>query len=190
MPEIDAEIIYPRLTPSKLESGYNKVKLNYFSTSINRLYKIDDGEWQEYQDKEIRLEIGNTIYAKSINKYDNESQILSYTSVLPSDALKEAAYDNNESTYLPTGTYKIIVDPSAIGKKINIRHNVATYYSSFSVGFYDKNNNNLKSVGLSGNGTSVQEIPSGTTTIIFNLSVSRPEGSTYYSRIHEVYLAT
>ena len=62
--KIQATSYYPTLTQYGVEVGYNIATINYFPTSVQRLYKIDEGEWQVYQDREIRLEIGQTIYAK------------------------------------------------------------------------------------------------------------------------------
>ena len=120
IPKISGTQYYPKLTGQGVEKGYVKTNISYYSTSTQKLYKIDDGQWQTYQNKEIKLEIGQTIYAKGIDKNGNETKTIStYTATLPSDALGLEAYDGDDSTsvYISYGKYKKIeVDQSIWGK--------------------------------------------------------------------------
>lgn len=119
-PNITTETNYPIVTENSVEPGHVNATIEYFSTSIQKLYKIDDGEWKEYKGT-IRLEIGQTIYAKGIDKYGKESDIESLTAALPSDALEPAAYDGNNSTvvnFKSGQARKIKIDSSMWNKSI------------------------------------------------------------------------
>ena len=104
-PRILVDNKYAMLTSYGVEKPYSEITINYYATSERRLYKIDNGDWQEYKGT-IRLETGQTVYAKGIDKNGKETnQIPSYTSALPKDALRVAAYDGNEETYDDLGAY-------------------------------------------------------------------------------------
>ena len=123
-PVLSVEKIYPLLTSYGMQRSYNTVNISYSETSVERLYKIGNSEWKSYPDKPIRLEIGETIYAKGIDKYGQETRIIaSYTASMPSDALPLAAYDGDANTYWQSaswGSSKIKVDASMRGKKISV----------------------------------------------------------------------
>ncbi len=125
-PIINVEAIYPELTKNRINDGYNYILINYFKTSMKKLYKIDDGEWQEYKDKKIKLNIGETIYAKGIDKNGKETPIPEYKSVLAIDALGKEAYDGNNSTYTgvgggsSSGYRKIHISPEMWGQNIEV----------------------------------------------------------------------
>ena len=76
-PVISNEKYYPKLTEYGVKQGYNEVTIDYYETSVQRLYKIDDGEWQKYKDQKIKLELGETIYAKGIDKDGVETRTIS-----------------------------------------------------------------------------------------------------------------
>ena len=92
------EIKNPTLTEYGIKSMYNLVSLDYFQTSIQRLYRINGGEWQEYTDK-VRLEIGDKLEAKGIDKYGIETSFLTQQFQY-GNALGLEAYDGNENTYV------------------------------------------------------------------------------------------
>ena len=121
-PIINATKIYPKLTEYGIEQAYNEVTIDYFPTSVKRLYRINAGEWKNYEDKSIRLEIGDKLEAKGINKYGKETNISSYTSILPKNALAPEAYDEDESTRVSKGTYYINVDSSLVNKYISFKY--------------------------------------------------------------------
>ena len=113
--------IYPLLTEYRVEQRDGTVQIWYDSTSVQRLYKIDDGNWQEYKNQQVNLALGMTIYAKGIDKYGNETTISSYTG--RDDSLAPEAYDGDLSTYAPGGDRKnvyIDIDKSAWGKIIKL----------------------------------------------------------------------
>ena len=113
---------YPELTSAGINVPYMKVTLsNIAQNSIEKvLYNKNNGSWKEYNGEEIKLEIGETIYAKNQFKNGGESEIVSHKAELDSRAITEQAYDGSLSTYDNSGKiaqgYKyMLVDPSAIG---------------------------------------------------------------------------
>ena len=113
---------YPELTSAGINTPYMKVTLsNIAQNSIEKvLYNKNNGSWKEYNGEEIKLEIGETIYAKNQFKNGGESEIVSHKAELDSRAITEQAYDGSLSTYDNSGKisqgYKyMMVDQSAIG---------------------------------------------------------------------------
>ena len=105
-----------------IKTPYQMITINYFPTSVKRLYQIGSttGEWLEYKDIPIKVNQGQTIYAKGIDKYGNETKITSAT-VNVEDALESKAYDRDESTYERSyGSIKIRVDSGLWGKKLYV----------------------------------------------------------------------
>ena len=132
-PTINVSKCYPKLTEYRVECGYDLVKITYATTSVQRLYKINDGEWKTYTGGNIRLETGETIYAKGIDKNGEETRVItSYTSTLPSDALGAAAYDGNNSTYVNTrsaGSMYMEIDESMKGRRVYVNISCSYIYS-------------------------------------------------------------
>ena len=126
VPVINATDVYPILTEYGVEYESSNITIDYSYTSVKKLYKIDDGEWQEYKDKKIKLNIGETIYAKGIDKNGKETPIPEYKSVLAIDALGKEAYDGNNSTYTgvgggsSSGYRKIHISPEMWGQNIEV----------------------------------------------------------------------
>ena len=120
---IENKKYYPILTEYGIEPGYNEIEIKYFQTSVQKLYKINDGEWKNYTGK-VRIEIGETIYAKGIDKNNKETRVITeYIAELPTDALGEKAYDNDSSTYdyfTGDNLKRIYISPEAQGKTIVI----------------------------------------------------------------------
>ncbi|MGM9834754.1 MAG: hypothetical protein ACI31M_03145 [Bacilli bacterium] len=147
-PRFLSKSFYPTITEYGIAPGYNEITIDYFQTSVKRLYKIDNGEWKEYKNKEVRVEIGKTLYAKGIDKYGKETEISKYTAILPSDAIGVKAYDDNTSTYedLTWKTSNNYVNPKKMyvskemqGKYLNI--NFYSQYPSMYFNFYDEKGN-------------------------------------------------
>ncbi len=124
---------------------YQMVSIDYFPTSVQRLYSLDGGvSWLNYLDKEIWLNQGDIIHAKGIDQYGNETRIISsYTSSIP-DAISTPAYDGNDATYYETwNTTKkyMSIDSSMQGKEARIYIYTAGTNNSLSgydyVKFYD-----------------------------------------------------
>ena len=124
IPVITSKYIYPTLSTNGMSNTYNDVGIAYFSTSVQKLYRINGGEWQNYTGN-INLSIGDKIEAKGIDMYGTETVISSLTSNSASNALLPVAYDGNLSTY--DGYRNMIkyvnIDSSLIGKIIDIYQN-------------------------------------------------------------------
>ena len=142
IPIMSALSYFPVLTDYGMKQPYSKVTINYFKTSVKRLYKIDDGDWIEYNEP-IKVYNGSTIYAKGIDKNGRESiNNSSYVSNLISGAFPHNAYDDNFSTSASLSRskeYKLNIDKSIRGKKLYIKMTGSGYYYSF----YDKDGNNI-----------------------------------------------
>ena len=125
---------YPELTSAGINTPYMKVTLsNITQNSVEKLlYNKNNGTWKEYNGEEIRLEIGETIYAKNQLKNGGESEIVSHKAELDSRAITEQAYDGSLSTYDNSGKisqgYKyMVVDQSVIG--LTVEANLGWYYA-------------------------------------------------------------
>ena len=166
-PTINSFKNYPTLTEYGVEQGYNEVTISYFPTSVQRLYRINDGEWKEYEDKAIRLELNDKIEAKGIDKFGNDTNIANYVGVLPDDALKVEAYDGNNSTYqlLPIVNYNeyFEISKELIGSKIRVK---AYLPMKYGLKFYNSDKEEISSLVYNpGNPTNMEvtvEIPEGT----------------------------
>ena len=114
--------ILPIIKESGIEKTYNIIDIQYYQTATKKLYKIDDGDWNEYKTT-INLELGKTIYAKSVDKYGNETIEAKYFSEA-NQGLSLEAYDGNEKTGAKSG--KIFIDPKLIGEKLRIYFGIST----------------------------------------------------------------
>ena len=141
-PKATPIFVYPLLTEYGVRPGYNEINLVYFPTSVKKLYQIvgpneslDENNWKNYNQM-IKLKIGDTIYAKSMNRNNEYSEIYSYKSVLDSNALPESIYDGNEDTGYALTKYAsgsketfIQVDKSMYGLKCKLRMRIPLYIS-------------------------------------------------------------
>ncbi|MDD4547759.1 MAG: hypothetical protein PHI05_03355, partial [Bacilli bacterium] len=137
--------------PTKsIRTPYQMVTVNYFPTSVQRLYRIGTtGEWKTYPEKPLWVNQDETIYAKGIDQYGNETRIISsYTSNVP-DAVGPLAYDDDSSTYatVPSTRQYIKVDSSMQGKKINVKWQCSTYDYVYMY-FMDENKTSISSVSV------------------------------------------
>lgn len=164
-----------------VNNTYQMIKISYFSTSVQRLYKINiDGEWQNYQDNEIKLEQGQTIYAKGIDKDGIETRLVSSYTANSTDAISPLAIDNNSSTYFAAsgGNYYIAIDANLAGKQMQ----VIGYHHNFSGNgtngftFLDANKNVLATylkvnTGSNYTYTTNYTIPEGTRYLMYYTAV-------------------
>ncbi len=126
------------------------ITINYFSTSIQRFYRLGTtGDWINYQDQPIKVNQGQTIYAKGIDQYGNETRIVSSYTVNVPDAIGAAAYDGNDSTSVNQNNVYMKVDSSMEGKKIIVKW--TNIYSgsrgpSSYITFLDKNKNVINQI--------------------------------------------
>jgi len=170
-PIINAVNYYPTLKDYGVDAAYNEVTINYFQTSVQRLYKINDGNWKEYQNKPIRLEIGDTIQTKGIDKYGTETNIITYESKLVSDALGPNAYDGSDSsTTVFTSNVKLYVSEEMWGSRINYISNSGTVGGDYGRATYitaiGENGETLNEI-LTHNGSQYYTIPQNTKYIKF-----------------------
>jgi hypothetical protein len=132
------------------------------------LYKVDEGEWLEYNGP-VTLDYGKVIYAKSILPSGKDSDIASYTSVLPSDAMGFAAYDGDASTFVSVGkTLKLLIDNNMQGRNVSIKSWVSCGWCYSSFYFYDDSNTLLSTQSIQGSNTKEYSIPEGATYMTFS----------------------
>ena len=163
-PELNINNYYPTITEYGVEQAYNEVTIDYFSTSVQRLYRINDGEWKEYQDKAIRLELNDKIEAKGIDKKGIDTNVTLYVSELVNDALGPEAYDGDNNTTSMSGYLN--VSSNMWNKYINVIDAEAQYGTKEKIEFLDGNDNILLSKsGI--NKSQIIEIPENTYRIRF-----------------------
>ncbi len=151
-----------------IRSPYQMVTINYFPTSVQRLYRIGTtGEWLNYQDQAVRVNQGETIYAKGIDQYGNETRITSSYTANVTDAIGAAAYDGDINTSFAGYDKYLKIDSSMEGKKIYIKGgatNSSIAYINFS--FLDEQKNLISTISNNAWGTvtleGVYTIPQGT----------------------------
>ena len=136
--------------PTKIiRTPYQMIKINYFPTSVQRLYRIGTtGDWMTYLDQPIKVNQGQILYAKGIDQYGNETRIISSYTANVSDSLGMAAYDGNDSTYVKQINVYMKVDPSMEGKMIRVKWcgsiGNSTYYSY--IRFLDENKKEISNI--------------------------------------------
>ena len=149
-PNIKNSYQYPKLTEEGMIDGYNNITINYYNTSVQKLYKIDDGEWQTYKSP-VKLILGQTITAKGIDKNNNVS-LKTYISEAKSDSLSNVLYDGNDATLKYADyTERFDVDPLVRNKEFKyIVQPYACgywgYYAHAYLRFYDNNNYLIKEI--------------------------------------------
>ena len=153
--------------PTKaIKSPYQMITINYFPTSVQRLYRIGTtGEWSEYQDKVIWVNQGQIVYAKGIDQYGNETRITSSYTANVTDAIGAAAYDGKISTYVNKTNLYMRIDPGLENKQILF--DIYKYYTAQHdcFEFLNSNKNLINKVcatGPTGNSTLKAIVPEGT----------------------------
>ena len=150
-PDIVADETYPILTSSGVTAAYTNVTINYFSTAVQKLYRIqrvngDYTSWMNYNGN-IRLELGEKIEAKSIDKNNTTSQVAEYVSAGASDALGKNAYDGDATTYAELANKKIYIDSSIKGGKVTFTYSTPSQKTKGYI-FYDADNKEIERVDL------------------------------------------
>ena len=148
-PNITSQINYPTLTQHGVDNCYSNVSISYFITADKRQYSFDNNSWYDYEDKSIRLELNQILYARQVDKYGKISKVSQYQFSLPSDALGPTAYDGNENTYFRAPNdgffnYYLNVNADMIGKNYYIKWRGAKINDGgfASLIYYLDNNNN------------------------------------------------
>jgi hypothetical protein len=169
-----------------IRSPHQMVTISYFPTSVQKLYRIGTtGDWINYQDKAVLLNLGETIYSKGIDEYGNETRIISSHTADIADALGPLAFDQNETTYYNKIANKLIqVDPSMQGKNVTVRWSSST---SVTNKFTFLNESMQQISFVTKNGT----VSSNTYVIPANTKWIRYDGysgaASYATYIYEIY---
>ena len=170
-----------------IREPYQMVTINYFETTVQRLYQIGSttGEWKIYQDQPIKVNQGQTIYAKGIDQYGNETRTISSYTASVSDAIVKEVFDDNESTYTALTNHYMLVDSTMQGKTINVvwaGGNYSTLQKTSYLRFLDENSNVISSVSASGSAITngVYTVPAGTKYIKSELATG------YNPRLYEI----
>lgn len=152
--KFDKTYVYPKITSNGIIDGYVNTKINYYETGVKKYYNIDEGEWLTYKDNQIiRVNIGETLYAKGIDKYNTVNPISSYKGEY--DGVGKLAFDDDDSTEFSYGShgghyeYKMDIDNSVWNKKLQVKYATDRNSSLYFI-FYDKNGTQLASNELHG----------------------------------------
>lgn len=178
-PVLKINKIYPKITKYGIEKGYSTVSAEYFQTSVKKLYSLDNGvTWEDYPG-EIKLQLNKTVLYKSIDKDGTSSDISTYTSVLPADAMTSAAYDNKNSTYIATEDVKYIdISSELIGQQISLVGNRGSNGVAPTIIFYA---GNTKLATYTAFGT--YKVPAKTTRLSFK---GYPQSRHYWCMLYEI----
>ena len=180
---------YPQITNYGVKTGYSILNVKYDESSTIKLYKINNNEWEIYQEK-IKLTFGDILYTKGLNEMGIETRISQYT-LLPNDSLKVQAYNSDLSNYdtVNNQTKKLEVDSSVWGKDIVV--NLISKSGSANAGwwnyiyFYNKTTNttteyaNFKTESTITWTDRIITVPEGTTEIRF-------KAAAYYFQIKDI----
>ncbi len=170
-----------------IKEPYQMVNISYFATSVQRLYKIgDNGNWANYLDQSVKVKQGETIYAKGIDKYGNETRIITSYIANVIDAISKEVYDGDDTTSMTSNNVYMQVDSSMQGKNIRV-YWTAGLYATISLKFLDANKNVITTHSRAGTSTgeNIYVIPIGTKWILY-------VGGSYYTRckLYEIGLST
>ena len=186
-PVLNIEKVYPTLTVLGFEEPYVNVTSTYYDTSVQKKYKLNDGEWENYT-QTLKLKLGDKVEFKGIDKNGKDSLITTYEAVI-SDKIDKEAYDNDLTTSVTvnSGTKKLGIDKSMWGKKILLTGYVNKYMTNYSSISFKVDGEVKLYKKYSGDGriTLTKEpitIPENATEIIFESG----SNTSYYIRIDEI----
>lgn len=127
------------------------VTINYFPTSVQRLYRIGtEGNWINYNNDPVKVIHGQTIYAKGIDVYGNETRITQVLTVDVTTAMNKEALDGNFTTYSTeyNGGGIMEIDSSIRGKNVRIKMYKSSAGYDGKLNFLDSNGKNISSITL------------------------------------------
>lgn len=205
-PIITATNMYMLLTYNQADAirePYQNITISYYPTSVQRLYRIGTtGDWLNYSDQPIRVNNGQTIYAKGIDQYGVETRITSSYSVNMADALSKEAYDMNTSTLVTTSymgevlTKYMDIDQSMQENQVKLicsADSNSGRYAAVILYFMDSNNQDISSVYKTNSFNGLITIPTNAKKIRFVLQASYyTYGEVPYplhARIYDIYPA-
>ena len=174
-PVINARSGYPVLTEYGVKHD-DVVSITYDNRDDIINYVSMDGEnWTEYTG--VEHVTSGTIYAKSVKKSSGLTVSTSKKVTMPTDALGIEAYDDNERTYVNSGSYYLMVDSKMIGKKIDAIAHYTASYDSITFTALSDSGESLITVGKSNPGNPgasfsgrIMTIPEGTVKIKIDIN--------------------
>lgn len=178
-PEIICGCEYPIIKNNEFVTDV-QININYFDTSVDKKYKIDDGDWKDYTGP-VTLKYGETIYAKGYDSSGKETRkVTQYTNNLADDALPIEAYDGDESTTVKTDNYRYIyIDSSMIGKTLNFV--IGSYKGAVTIRALDESN---EIISTSSAGSTIDYVIPENTTKLHIYTSSHPFGTALISEIY------
>ena len=166
-PKININHSYPKMTLNEVEQYYATATINYLENCIEKLYKINDGEWKDYINDSILLNIGDIIYAKGVNQLGYETNISQYNVKIPDDAIGPKAYDGDDTTSFTTKSAAYMnIDDSVVGKNIKVKIKLSDSYYKGSLKLLNKDNSVIYSEAAS-TGVHIIKILDGTSKLQF-----------------------
>ena len=195
-PELAITKHRPLITASGIQDAYTDVNVNYFRTAVQKLFKINDGEFQNYSNT-VKLPLGTKITAKSINNKSIESHSVQHTSTLISEGLEKAAFDGNNSTYVGdhsnNASYNryLDVDSSAWNGKLSLRtymYDVRNAIGYLDLYFLNASGETISTYHISQKGTvtNTYTIPVNTTLVRIYIRGITNFGYSCYVDLQEV----
>ena len=144
-PSINESKFYTRIKDFEIEKAYSLIDIKYDNTAINRLYKINDGDWKTYNGK-FKIYKNDVIYAKFYDKNNKESLISVYNATIGTSTLGQEAFDNNLNTSTKDINKKYVsIDKSMWNKKIILKEYTDSDWNDLHLIFYDNNGTALRS---------------------------------------------
>lgn len=135
-PSFDSTSVYPTINSDNIEKGYTNVTINYNSTAVVKQYSYDNENWLNYDETPVKINVGDSLYARQIDKYEKVGEVAVYESKID-DMLSNEAYDENNTTYDNVGTqnHLLYLGSSVRNKLLNVTEEST---SDITLKFYDQ----------------------------------------------------
>ena len=196
-PTITAEKFYPVIKDDEFENAYNNAEVTYFKKSIKKLYRINSGEWKDYDNNKIKLLIGDVLETKGIDKYGKETKITSYTATDYSDSITKSAYDGNESSYINIASERVRININESAQNEIVRFLIKSWVnpttgrsSTFYFEQYDANDQLITKVSTSAKSNSWYSFRIAENTKYIKVYTEAPAYGTRYSYIYEINVSS
>jgi len=187
-PKFNPESIYPLIHIDQakfIKQPYQNIGIVYFPTDNQKLYRVGTtGGWLNYQNQPIKVNSGETIYAKGIDQYGIESRIITTLTINITDSMNQNVFDNSDSTYMSISKNASVyakVDNSVIGKNVRVKFSAGE--DSTTIAFLDVNKQIITSTS-SGYNEQFNRI----LTIPVNCVWMRYTGGYYGGTLYEIQL--
>lgn len=138
------------IDPTKsITSPYQMVKINYTPSSVERLYRIgSSGDWLVYKGETIKVNQGETIYAKGFDKDGIETRIVSSHTANVANAIGSAGLDGNFGTSFISKSAFMELDSSLNGKLVQIKSYNSNNTNYGYISFYNSSGATLATLTL------------------------------------------